>query len=142
MNDNSKLKRPSILSHPSFRNMIGISTCILLIVSGVLFFLEGPYSAGIIKPKWYRDIRRSIPGVARSDQRRSMLVILKTLKSSGLVSTKPSNDDPPLYDFQDGGTDLWGTPFQFETTNDILSIRSAGPDKKLFTSDDLVYRDE
>ncbi|MGC4070927.1 MAG: hypothetical protein QM760_00080 [Nibricoccus sp.] len=35
--------------------------------------------------------------------------------------------------------DRWGTPFHFHPmANDRIDVRSAGPDKKLFTSDDVV----
>ncbi|WP_298861815.1 hypothetical protein [uncultured Gimesia sp.] len=71
-----------------------------------------------------------------------MLAILKSLELSGVISSTPTNDDPPQYDFLDGGSDLWGTPLRFETINGVLSIRSAGPDKKYYTSDDRVYQNE
>ena len=34
--------------------------------------------------------------------------------------------------------DFWGTPVQYSITNGTHGLRSAGPDKKLGTQDDLV----
>lgn len=134
MNDNEPKSKLS-----SLKKIIGIYPCILLIVFGVLYYLERP-SSNIIKPKLYRDVRLSIPGVAEYDQRKRIVGIIKSLELSGIVSTTSSNAAPPEYSFQDVGKDIWGTSLRCEMTNNLLSIRSAGPDKKYYTSDDLVYR--
>jgi hypothetical protein len=140
MNDESKPKLPAMFCRPALQKIVIVSMCVLLIISGLLFYLEGTYSSNIMKPKWYQDLRRSVPGVAESDQRKRMLVIINTLESAGIVSTTSANSDPNQHTFHDVGKDLWGTPFRCETTNNLLSIRSAGPDKKYNTPDDRVYR--
>lgn len=39
--------------------------------------------------------------------------------------------------------DRWGTPYCFHpVSRDVLGLRSAGPDGKLFTSDDIVFGNE
>ena len=44
---------------------------------------------------------------------------------------------------QDGQiVDRWGTPFWFHSaSSNVMEIRSAGPDRKLFTGDDVVLND-
>tara|TARA_R110002126_G_scaffold133863_3_gene277964 strand:+ start:82 stop:507 length:426 start_codon:yes stop_codon:yes gene_type:complete len=140
MNDNEpKSKLSAKASLPSLKNIIGIYPCILLIVFGVLYYLERS-SNNIVKPKWYQDLKLSIPGVAEYDQRKRMEGMIRSLELSGIVSTTSSNAEPPEYGSQDVGKDIWGTPFRCEMTNNLLSIRSAGPDKKHYTLDDRVYR--
>ncbi|MFK7776892.1 MAG: hypothetical protein QM501_02060 [Gimesia sp.] len=140
MNDNEpEMKLPVKASYPSLKGIIGIYPCVLLTVFGVLYYFERPNN-NIVKPKWYRDLRLSIPGVAEYDQRKMMVGVIRSLELSGIVSSIQSNDDPAIFDLEDVGTDLWGTPFRCETTKNILSIRSAGPDKKYDTPDDLIYR--
>ncbi len=37
-------------------------------------------------------------------------------------------------------TDRWGSPYQFHPlSSDQVEIRSAGPDRQLYTGDDLIY---
>ena len=38
--------------------------------------------------------------------------------------------------------DEWGAPFAYRIMYDRYEVRSAGPDKKLFTKDDLVCEDQ
>jgi hypothetical protein len=129
------------MKKPTFSSYIGLLVILMVVFMGTLLLFEVQYRGWIVvKPHWYRQLRRLVPGVAESDQRNRMLVIITSMEMTGVVSTTPSNDFPPKYDFQDIDSDLWGTPFRFETTNGILTIRSAGPDKKLYTKDDRVYR--
>lgn len=37
--------------------------------------------------------------------------------------------------------DEWGTAIRYEHTGEILDVRSAGPDRRFGTSDDIVVRD-
>ena len=51
-----------------------------------------------------------------------------------------SSDHPAIRDGQ--LIDRWGTPFWFHSASaEVMEIRSAGPDKKLFTGDDIVLND-
>lgn len=47
-------------------------------------------------------------------------------------------DDSPVFDKQGRIIDRWGTPLYFHAeSRDHLDIRSAGPDKQMWTADDL-----
>lgn len=50
-------------------------------------------------------------------------------------------DDSPVFDKQGCIIDRWGTPLYFHAeSRDHLDIRSAGPDKQMWTADDLHRR--
>lgn len=50
-------------------------------------------------------------------------------------------DDSPVFDKQGRIIDRWGTPLYFHAeSRDHLDIRSAGPDKQMWTADDLHRR--
>lgn len=50
-------------------------------------------------------------------------------------------DDSPVFDKQGRIIDRWGTPLYFHAeSHDRLDIRSAGPDKQMWTADDLHRR--
>ena len=56
----------------------------------------------------------------------------------GLAFLPP--DHPAIQDGQI--VDRWGTPFWFHSaSSNVMEIRSAGPDRKLFTGDDVVLND-
>jgi hypothetical protein len=52
-------------------------------------------------------------------------------------------DDSPVFDEQGRIIDRWGTPLYFHASaRDRLEIRSAGPDRQMWTADDLHRRQD
>jgi len=73
-------------------------------------------------------------------------VTLKDNKDVTRVLTEPNANGTiilpkshPTIDLQGRLCDRWGTPYRFRPVSEnSIEIRSAGPDRKLFTNDDLV----
>lgn len=68
--------------------------------------------------------------------------ITAALAGDNRLGHAPLPADHPAIDEQGRLLDRWGTPFFFhQLSRDRMDIRSAGPDRHLFTDDDIVWPD-
>ena len=80
-------------------------------------------------------------GCKRSDSDEEKIRRMQAAMISATEAFKDAGILPPqtgYQDFEDGRPDLWGTVMRLEYVNEKPSLRSAGPDKKHYTGDDLV----
>ena len=119
------------------RGRIGIFFTTMLIIAGVFLFLMEAPDFGVVRirePRWYRTLKRTLPGGEDREQRERIRTHLRAMKSNGIDPTPDSKAS-----FTGWGKDIWRTPFRCEYRLDSLVVISAGPDKKFYTKDDRIY---